>query len=71
MAKDYFCNSCKQLRLWLVSDEDPDYCRNCGSRSIEVDVVGSPRLTKLYPVGYFPGSREAVDSGQMEEHGTS
>jgi hypothetical protein len=47
MACDYFCNACKQLRLWLVNDGPPDRCRNCGSTDLEVDKVGSPRLEEL------------------------
>ncbi len=41
-----FCHACGQLRLWCKT-ERPTACGNCGSVHIEVDAVGSERLTSL------------------------
>jgi hypothetical protein len=41
-----YCHACKQLRLW-AKRERPAACGNCGSASIEVDVVGSEHFSRL------------------------
>lgn len=51
--KEYYCYDCKQLRLSILCSEhqSPTHCKNCLSVNIEVDKVGSERLTKLrFPV---------------------
>lgn len=41
-----YCYACKQLRLWL-KPEEPSACGNCKSSNIEVDKLGSEKLTRL------------------------
>ena len=44
---EYYCKSCRSLRLYARTDGKPTVCGNCNSHDIEVDVVGSDRLWKL------------------------
>lgn len=43
---EVYCHACGQLRLWC-RPEVPTRCGRCDSDRIEVDVVGSDRLTVL------------------------
>ncbi len=45
MSWAYYCESCKQLRGFTYKFK-PKVCGKCGSKRIDVDVLGSPRLEK-------------------------
>lgn len=46
-ACEYFCHTCGQLRLSL-KPERPTTCGNCASERIDVDKLGTERLTLLH-----------------------
>jgi hypothetical protein len=46
MLCEYFCRSCRQLRLY-ARDGTPEHCGNCGSKKIVVDEVDSERLSAM------------------------
>jgi len=43
--KEYYCYSCHHLRLCLR--DKVEKCGNCGETKREIDVLNSPKLTKL------------------------
>ena len=43
---EYYCQNCKQLRLWL-RDRKVERCGNCQSSDIVVDSIGSEKLKQL------------------------
>lgn len=45
MTWEYFCEACRQLRVF-PSFERPKTCGNCGGSSLDVDEPGCERLTR-------------------------